>query len=75
MAKKLNKKLVFVVGAATISLGALLGFGIMWRMDTDRFIRTGDKLAAEGDFRKAADAYGRAVNKKQNNIAYLEKFS
>ena len=74
MAKKLNKKLVFVVGAATISLGALLGFGIMWRMDTDRFIRTGDKLSAEGDFRKAADAYGRAVNKKQNNIAYLEKF-
>lgn len=74
MAKKLNKKLVFVVGVATVSLGVLLGFGIMWRMDTDRFIRAGDKLSAEGDFRKAADAYGRAVNKKQNNIAYLEKF-
>lgn len=74
MAKKLNKKLVFVVSAATVSLGALLGFGIMWRMDTDRFIRTGDKLLADGDFRKAADAYGRAVNKKQNNVAYLEKF-
>ncbi|MFM7259415.1 MAG: hypothetical protein ACKO3W_02310, partial [bacterium] len=75
MAKKLNKKLVFVVGAATVSLGALFAFGLMWRLDTERFIRAGDQLAAEGDYRKAADAYGRAVNKKQNNIAYLEKFS
>jgi tetratricopeptide (TPR) repeat protein len=75
MAKKLNKKLVFVVGAATVSLGALFAFGLMWRLDTERFIRAGDKLVAEGDFRKATEAYGRAVNKKQNNIAYLEKFS
>jgi len=75
MAKKLNKKLVFVVGAATVSIGALFVFGLMWRLDTDRFIKAGDKLAADGDYRKAAEAYGRAVNKKQNNIAYLEKFS
>ena len=75
MAQKLNKKLLFVVSAIGVSLVALGVFAYAWKLDTDRFIRAGDKLTAEGDFRKAADAYGRAVSKKPNNLAYLDKFS
>ncbi len=75
MAQKLNKKLIFVASAIGVSVVALGVFAYAWKLDTDRFIRAGDKLTAEGDFRKAADAYGRAVSKKPNNIAYLDKFS
>ncbi len=56
MAQKLNKKLLFVVSAIGVSLVALGVFAYAWKLDTDRFIRAGDKLTAEGDFRKAADA-------------------
>ena len=77
MAQKLNKKLVFVVGSLLIALvvggaGVLL---IRYRYDADRHIRAGDQAAAAGDFAKAAEAYGRAVQKKRTNVAYLEKFT
>ncbi|MCX5652725.1 MAG: tetratricopeptide repeat protein [Planctomycetota bacterium] len=77
MAQKLNKKLVFVVGSLLIALvvggaGVLL---IRYRYDAERHIRAGDQAAAVGDFTKAAEAYGRAVQKKRTNVAYLEKFA
>ena len=75
MAQKLNKKLIFVVSALGLSLAGLVVVALLYRLDTDRFIRMGDKLTAESDFQKAADAYGRAVSKKPNNIAYLEQYS
>lgn len=77
MAQKLNKKLVFVVGSLLIALvvggaGVLL---IRYRYDAERHIRTGDQATAAGDFTKAAEAYGRAVQKKRTNVEYLEKFT
>ncbi|MEY3143811.1 MAG: hypothetical protein RLY21_2304 [Planctomycetota bacterium] len=77
MAQKLNKKLVFVVGSLLIALvvggaGVLL---IRYRYDAERHIRAGDQATAAGDFTKAAEAYGRAVQKKRTNVAYLEKFT
>ncbi len=76
MAQKLNKKLVFVVGSLLIAL-VVGGAGILFvrfRTDAERHIRAGDQLLAAGDARRAAESYGRAVAKKSNNPAYLEKF-
>lgn len=75
MAQKLNKKLIFVVGSLVllVGVGGLGMLAIRWRYDAERHIRNGDQLVSAGDFEKAADAYGRAVNKKPNNLAYLDK--
>ncbi|MFM7051356.1 MAG: tetratricopeptide repeat protein [Planctomycetota bacterium] len=75
MAKKINRKLVFVVGslAIVVVLGGVTLLAFRYRYDAERHIRTGDALMAQGDYEKAADAYGRAVNKKPNNLDYLEK--
>ena len=76
MAKKLNTKLVFVVGSLTLLVlfGGAGIFAVRWRYDADRHIRAGDELVAAGNFSKAAEAYGRAVGKKPNNVAYLDKY-
>ncbi|MFM2164767.1 MAG: hypothetical protein RL325_1204 [Planctomycetota bacterium] len=76
MAQKLNKKLVFFVGSLVLllALGGAVFFALRFKYDAERHIRQGDALMQEGDFKKAADAYGRAVAKKKTNIAYLEKF-
>ena len=76
MAQKLNKKLVFVVGSLVILLvlGGAITLVLRYRYDADRYVRAGDQAAAAGDFRKAADSYGRAVSKKASNLDYLTKF-
>lgn len=77
MAQKLNKKLVFVVGSLLIAL-VVGGAGVLvirYRYDAERHIRAGDQATAAGDFTKAAEAYGRAVQKKRTNVEYLEKFT
>ena len=76
MAQKLNKKLVFVVGSLLILLviGGAGTLVLRYRYDADRHVRAGDEYVSAGDYRKAADAYGRAVAKKPTNLAYLEKF-
>ncbi|MGA1223358.1 MAG: tetratricopeptide repeat protein [Phycisphaerales bacterium] len=75
MSKKLNKKLVFVVGSLVLILGVL---GMFWftmiQGNTERHIRAGDEYMAAGDYRKAAETYGRAVSKKATNLDYLAKF-
>ncbi len=76
MAQKLNKKLVFVVGSLLLVL-VLGGGGVLlvkYRYDAERHVRAGEQYLAEGDPKKAAEAFGRAVRKKPNNIAYLEMF-
>ena len=77
MAQRLNKKLVFVVGslAILVTAGLLLVFVLRLKYDAERHIRSGDQFYAAGDFVKAADAYGRAVDKKRANIEYLEKLN
>ena len=76
MAQKLNKKLVFVVGslALLVVLGGVVTLVLRFRFDAERHIKAGDALVAAGDYRKAADQYGRAVAKKATNLGYLEKF-
>lgn len=76
MAQKLNKKLVFVVGSLLIAVvvGGAGIFLIRYRTDADRHIRAGDTAMAAGEFTKAAESYGRAVQKKRTNVEYLEKF-
>lgn len=75
MAKKINSKLLFVVGAGGVSVAAAVGF-LWWRsQDTDRYVREGDTLSSKGDYKKAVETYGRAVSKKPNNIKYLEKYN
>ena len=75
MSKKLNKKLVFVVGSLVLILG-LVGMLslVMLQGNTERHIRAGDEFLAAKDYRKAADTYGRAVAKKATNLDYLAKF-
>ena len=77
MSKKLNKKLVFVVGSLLIAVvvGVAGLFLIRLRTDGERHIRSGDQAIAAGDFVKAAEAYGRAVQKERTNVGYLEKFT
>jgi len=76
MAQKLNKKLVFFVGSLVllVAIGGAVFFALRFRYDAERHIRQGDALTADGEFRKAADAYGRAVAKKKTNIGYLDRF-
>ena len=76
MAQKLNKKLVFVVGSLLLLLllGGLLTLALRFRYDAERHVRAGDQAMAAGDYKKAADAYGRAVSKKASNLEYLVKF-
>lgn len=77
MAKQLNRKLVFVVGSITIlvTAGILLVIVLRLKYDAERHVRNGDQFYAAGDFVKAADAYGRAVDKKKTNLEYLEKLN
>ena len=76
MAQKLNKKLVFVVGSLVllVVLGGAVTLVLRFRFDAERHIKAGDAFVAAGDYRKAADQYGRAVAKKATNLGYLEKF-
>lgn len=76
MAQKLNKKLVFVVGSLVllVVLGGAVTLVLRFKYDAERHIRAGDDAMAAGDFRKAADGYGRAVSKKASNLDYLAKF-
>ena len=65
MSKKLNKKLVFVVGSLVLILGVVGMISlVMVQGNTERHIRAGDEFMEAKEYRKAADTYGRAVAKK-----------
>jgi len=75
MSKKLNKKLVFVVGSLVLILGVVGMISlVMVQGNTERHIRAGDEFMEAKEYRKAADTYGRAVAKKATNLDYLAKF-
>ena len=76
MAKKLNKKLVFVVGSLVLVAGFVLGGLFLFKgcKDTERHIRAGDQFMAQGEYRKALDAYGRAVDKQKANVSHQERY-
>ena len=66
MAQKLNKKLVFVVGSLLllVAIGGTVTLVLRYKYDAERYIRAGDQAVEAGDYKKAADSYGRAVAKK-----------
>lgn len=76
MAKRLNKKLLFIVSTCTVVTAGVVGFVAVnaYRADATRFVRAADAEMAAGEFRKAATLYGRAVGKQPNNIEYHGKF-
>ncbi|MFG0331255.1 MAG: tetratricopeptide repeat protein [Phycisphaerales bacterium] len=73
MAARVNTKLLLmlVAGLLVVAIGAV-GLG-MWAIKNSpaRNVARGDEMAAAGDYRAAADAYSRAVNKDQTNIDYI----
>jgi predicted Zn-dependent protease len=77
MASKVNKKFVLVVAgfvaAAALLLAAIIVVNVTYLQNADRHIRSGDELMAQGKVREAYNMYGRAVNKKPNEIRYIEK--
>jgi hypothetical protein len=59
MSKKLNKKLVFVVGSLVLILGVVGMISlVMVQGNTERHIRAGDEFMEAKEYRKAADTYG-----------------
>ncbi|MBL9147662.1 MAG: tetratricopeptide repeat protein [Phycisphaerae bacterium] len=73
---RLNKKLLFVVtlgSALTVGVGGVV-FYQTYRGDPMRHLRAGDTAFAAGDFRKAADSYGRAISKRQSDLSFYAKY-
>ena len=77
MATKLNRKFILVVGgfsaAAVLLLVAVFLVNALYLKNAERHIAAGDRLMAEGKLREAYAMYGRAVNKKPEEIAYVAK--
>ncbi len=86
---KLNRKFLLLVAGFVLFAGIVLGGIFYWSYSgaPERNIRVGDELVAEakaaetaGDangaykkFQEAISRYGRAVNKKPNNLEYSQK--
>ena len=77
MATKLNRKFILVVGgfsaAAILLLVAVFLVNALYLKNAERHIRSGDELMAQGKLREAFAMYGRAVNKKPEEVAYIVK--
>ena len=77
MASKVNKKFILVVAgfvaAAALLLAAIIVVNVTYLQNAERHIRAGDELMAQGKVREAYNMYGRAVNKKPNELRYVEK--
>jgi tetratricopeptide (TPR) repeat protein len=77
MATKLNRKFILVVGgfsaAAILLLVAVFLVNALYLKNAERHIRSGDELMAQGKLREAFAMYGRAVNKKPEEVAYIAK--
>jgi tetratricopeptide (TPR) repeat protein len=76
MATRVNKKLLVIVSSCTaIAIGVVALVVVQqWRGDPMRHIRAGDAFAAQGEFRRAAGEYGRAVGKRSGEIAFYAKY-
>jgi tetratricopeptide (TPR) repeat protein len=75
MASRINTKFILIL---IIITGVLFGLvGAVWyiniKTNVDRLVRQGDEFAQQGDYRKAARLYERAIAKDPGSAAYLQK--
>ena len=74
---KVNRKLALVVGgfsaAAVLLLVTIVLVNQLWIKNAERNIRAGDALMEQGKFRQAYEMYGRALSKKPDQVAYVDK--
>lgn len=75
MASRVNTKFVVLLSVAVIALLALVGvaYSIVKKSGADH-VAAGDKMMAEGDYKKAKSLYGKAVNKDQSRADWMEKW-
>ncbi len=73
MASRVNTRFVVVLSVAVVAVcGAVVGVGVMkLRKGPEELAALGDKAAAAGNWKDAAEFYSRAVNKDQNNPELL----
>lgn len=73
MAARVNTKFVIGLSASLIAVcvGSVLLFVFVVQKTPEDHIRDGDRAAQEGDWVRAQNFYGRAVNKDQTNPEYM----
>jgi len=76
MASRVNTKFVVLLSASLLGLCALVAVAglLLFRNSAADHAKLGDRRAAEGNYREAAERYSRAVNKENTNVGYLEKW-
>lgn len=76
MAAKVNTKFVIILSVVLIACagGAIFVAKSALQKSSSDHIKRGDEFAAQGDWAKAADYYGQAVNKDEKNVEYLKKW-
>jgi tetratricopeptide (TPR) repeat protein len=76
MAVKINTRFVLILfticGAVAIGVG-IVGY-LAIRENPYLNIRRGEEAMAEGNFRAAAEQFGKACNKAPSNVEYLDKY-
>jgi len=77
MAKsKINIRFIAIFSAIVVLGIAFAGFVIWWQKvaGPERNFATAERYVQAGDYRKAASFLGRAVNKQQTNVKYLDAY-
>ncbi|NBV64127.1 MAG: hypothetical protein EBR71_06610, partial [Planctomycetes bacterium] len=77
MAKsKINIRFIAIFSAIVVLGIAFAGFVIWWQKvaGPERNFATAERYEQAGDYRKAASFLGRAVNKQQTNVKYLDAY-
>ena len=77
MAKsKINVRFIAIFSAIVVLGIAFAGFVIWWQKvaGPERNFATAERYEQAGDYRKAASFLGRAVNKQQTNVKYLDAY-
>lgn len=75
MASRVNTKFVIILSVAVLALLAMVGvaYSVVKKSGADH-VAAGDKMMAEGDYEKAKQFYGKAVNKDQSRADWIEKW-
>jgi tetratricopeptide (TPR) repeat protein len=75
MAKsKLNLRFIGIFLAILVIGAGLVGFALYWQRvaGPERNFAAGERYLKEGDYRKAIGFFGRAVNRRQTEVRYLD---
>jgi len=75
MAKsKLNLRFIGIFLAILVIGVGLIGFALYWQRvaGPERNFAAGERYMKDGDYRKAISFFGRAVNRRQTEVRYLE---